>query len=87
MPVDTLLRVNAQAQTGVATEPLLTPLERLIGGQDLGGRVDAFLLYAEAADYSRATLRAYKDSLGDFVRFANSLGVTTPEAVTEEICG
>ena len=87
MPVDTLLRVNAQAQTGVRVDTLLTPLERLIGGQDLRGRVDAFLLYAGAADYSRATLRAYKDFLGDFVRFANSLGLTTPEAVSEEICG
>jgi len=73
-----------QAQSGTTTYHLTTSLERLIGGQDLWGRIDSFLLYSNAEYRSPSTLRTYRYILGLFVRFVNELGITMPEQVKEE---
>ena len=84
MVSDHLIVKNNQAQTKLTTDPLTAPLARLIGGFDLWGRLDSFLILSEASGHSPNTIRAYRTKLGDFVRFVNSLGATMPGDVTED---
>ena len=87
---DQLPYKNFQAQSRLTVDQLLTqnklptPLERLTGTRNLWGRIDAFLRYGEAADYSPATIDGYRKTLSAFVRFMNDNGVTMPEDVQEE---
>jgi len=73
-----------QAQPRLTGDRLITPLDRIIGGQDLWGRLDAFLYFSEAAEHTPATIKAYRTLVGDFIRFANSIGATMPGDVQEE---
>jgi len=75
---------KGQARSKLATYHLTTPLERLIGGSDLWGKLDSFLNLAEAADRSAHTITTYRCLLGDFVKFVNSRGATLPADVSEE---
>jgi len=79
-----MLFKGKQTQSKLTYDHMLSPVERIIGTGDLWGKVDAFIDLSEAAEYSQATLAGYRQKLGDFVRFMNSLGITKPHEVQEE---
>ena len=84
MHEDNLNSAGRYAQTRTTVDNLSDPLARLIGGQDLWGRLKTFLLYSEAESHSVATINSYQNILRIFIVFMNGLGITMPEDVSEE---
>lgn len=81
---DNLSTHYKQAQLRTASDNLITPVSRLVGSDNLWGRIDAFINIGTISGYTAATILAYRTKLGDFVRYMNSIGITMPEQVQEE---
>jgi len=71
----------SQARAEAGTEQR-TVLDTLVGRKGLEGHLQAFLLTCRVDNFSKYTIRDYEHKIGQFVRFAASIGIHEVEQVT-----
>ena len=55
-------------------------LQTLVGRKGLEGHLQAFLLACQVDNFSNHTILDYRKKIGQFIRFAATIGVNEPKA-------